>query len=400
MDSTFGIIIDLSNKNSFNLRLKLFIALLKYIKIIDIIDVSKILKKNKIYHKKNIKSLRLFRPKNISQLKEILSKKKYILLYCLTLQFKYFKINLTLSNSKIKLLIISNLGYNPNNYNYYKLTIVNKIIIFFKLRLKYFVNRFLIFLNILPKIDYFFESSEFIIKSINNGYSKKIEKLFPFIKLSFYKKLIKINSRFYDEDKNLKKKKYIVFVDGMPMQHPDRILRDGYPTKKEIDFYYLFINQFLKKLKKQYKKKIIVCLHPKNQDKKFSNEFKYKTTMYETEKYISNAFMVIFHEGSSIVQAILLKKKIITVYGDILGKSINQRCLMYSKILGNKKIEISTKNLNQDRLSLNSNLSENEKIKYNKYIKHNIIFDKKYTSTEQVLRFLQKNENLVLNKII
>jgi len=236
MDSIFGIVIDLSNKNSFNLRLKLFIALLKYIKIIDIIDVSKILKKKKIYYKKDIKSLRLFKPKNISQFKEILSKKKYILLYCLTLQFKYFKINFTLSNSKIKMLIISNLGYNPNNYNYYKLTIVNKIIIFFKLRLKYFVNRFFIFLNILPKIDYFFESSQFIINSINTGYSKKIEKLFPFIKLSFYKKVIKINRRFYDEGKNLKKKKKKVFFDGMPMNNQKKILKNGSLKKKKKNF--------------------------------------------------------------------------------------------------------------------------------------------------------------------
>lgn len=39
-------------------------------------------------------------------------------------------------------------------------------------------------------------------------------------------------------------------------------------------------------------------------------EKKFKITKYSTQEYIKKSFMVIFHESSSVVNAIFLKKKL------------------------------------------------------------------------------------------
>ena len=97
----------------------------------------------------------------------------------------------------------------------------------------------MVFLNILPKIDFFFESSSFVINSINGTLSKKIHSLIPWINLSYYRNVIKINSRYFGNKKNFQtSEEYIVFIDGMVIDHPDVILRQGEPQKENRKKYY------------------------------------------------------------------------------------------------------------------------------------------------------------------
>ena len=98
--------------------------------------------------------------------------------------------------------------------------------------------------------------------------------------------------------------------------------------------------KILKNFEKMFNKEIIVCLHPKYNISQSRGDFKdLKCIKFETEKYISEAYLVVFHEGSSIVQAVVQKKRIINLYGEILGDYINKRCNMYANLLKlNRKI--------------------------------------------------------------
>lgn len=246
----------------------------------------------------------------------------------------------------------------------------------------------------MPKIDFFFEASSFIIKSIENGWSKKIENIFPWVNFSYYKKIIKINSRYYDDNKDADSSEdYIVFIDGFIFDHQDVIMREGNPDPKIRSKYYYHLNIILSNLEKIYKKHVIICLHPKNNASLENNDFgSFQCVKYQTEEYIKKAFIVLFHESSSIVQAILLKKNIISLQGKILGSYINQRCKIYSDMLKLKKFILDFEQspiIDGNKLLIELN---NIKINYEKYINDNIISEKNLSGAEQIVNYFKINK--------
>lgn len=393
MHHQIGFLIDLSDRNCFNFYKATFLDFSKKISSIKIIDVSKILKKKSYLTLMREKfAIPVLRPKNIREFKKILSLKHLVLMYCINLNFKYFLIHFLVARSNIKKFIISNIGYNPENFNYFNKNFLQKVIIFFKLRAIYYFFRFLILISIFPKIDYFFESSSYIINSINNGLSKKIKRIFPYFNFSFYKKVVQINSKHYNPVLKIKiSEDFIVFVDGMILDHNDVILREGKPDPKKRLEYYRNLNEVLGTLQRIYKKKVIICLHPKNDISIRNNDFlKFKCVKFKTEEYINKAFIVLFHESSTIVQAILLKKKIISLQGNILGDYVSQRCLLYSRTLGLKKIMLDNGNfLKYNKISIKV-LNQIAKNNYNKYIKENLVQDTSVTGIDQVINYVRK----------
>ena len=71
----------------------------------------------------------------------------------------------------------------------------------------YYIWRFLTILNIFPKIHLLFESNAENIKVFNTGLSRKFENIFPFLKISLYRKIIHVNSKVFDTFHKSKKKK-------------------------------------------------------------------------------------------------------------------------------------------------------------------------------------------------
>ena len=67
--------------------------------------------------------------------------------------------------------------------------------------------------------------------------------------------------------------RYICFIDSY-FEHQDRIRREGkidlYKRKK----YYDYLNNLFIYLNKIFKKKIIICIHPKNDDKYFKKNLR------------------------------------------------------------------------------------------------------------------------------
>jgi hypothetical protein len=156
-------------------------------------------------------------------------------------------------------------------------------------------------------------------------------------------------------------------------------------------FYHL--NMILSNLEKTYKKQVIICLHPKNNNYLENNDFgSLQCVKYQTEEYIKKAFIVLFHEGSSIVQAILLKKNIISLQGKILGSYVNQRCRLYSDMLKLKVFSLDfelSSIIDGNKLLIELN---NSKINYEKYIQNNIIFEKNLSGAEQVIKYFRDNK--------
>ncbi len=384
------IILDLSNK-SLEFYKNTIIDFSKELGKIDLIDVSLILKKKSIYRDFiNDNNFNLIQPKNYTELINIFKTKNIVLMYAIQNGFSYFLINFYLSKYKVCKFFVSNLGYNPENFNYYKRNFFNKINIFLKLRLKYYFFRILILFGIFPKIDFFFESSNFIYKSIKNGFSYKLNTLIPFINISYYRKIVKINSRYFDSIFYSKYKisdEFIVFLDGMPFDHKDRILRDGVAAEEVRKKYYDDLYKILKDLEIKFNKKIIVCLHPKNDISIIRKDFKDFTCIkFETEKYVSQGLIIIYHEGSSILQGFVQKKKIINIHGKILGNYINKRCDLYANQLNLFRIDLDNIKLeNKEKLLTKMNEAINQ---YEKFNYENLINNSNKSGISEIIEYL------------
>ena len=265
--------------------------------------------------------------------------------------------------------------------------------IFYNFKIINYFIRLLVLVKILPSYEYFFESSSYVIDSIKNGLSYKIKKKISFIDISYYKKIIKINSRSYDEilrNKSSISNDYIVFIDGMIFDHRDVIIRSGLPNKKIREKYYFFLRKFLNDLQILYKKKVIICLHPSNNFSEKNNDFKgFKTIKFQTVEYMNKADVIVFHEGSSIIQGLAMKK-IINLQGSFLSDYINKRCEMYVQTLNLKKYNLENYKLESKKV-LDNDLKKRCDY-YDDYIEKNIISEKNITSTQQIINYFNKNK--------
>ena len=395
MKKKLAIILDQSDIKTCEFNKYTIFDFIKLFGKIDIIDVSNIVKHqdSKDLFFSNSKQF-LIQPNNINELKSILKKENYILMYCLNNRLRFFSINFLLCRLRIKKFIVSNVGYNPENYNFHeKQNFFRKLFIFYNFKIINYFIRFLVLLKILPSYEFFFESSSYVIDSIKNGISYKIKKKISFLDFSYYKKIIKINSRSYDEilrNKSSISNDYIVFIDGMIFDHHDVVIRTGLPNEKLREQYYSVLRKFLNDLQILYEKKVIICLHPSNNFSEKNDDFKgFKIIKFQTVEYINKADVIVFHEGSSIIQGLAMKKKIINLQGSFLSNYINMRCEMYVKALNLKKYNLENYTLETKKV-LDSDLIRRCDY-YNDYIKKNIISEKNITSTQQIIDYFNKN---------
>ncbi len=391
---TITVLINLYNRNVFEFEKKNLINLSKKLNKVIVINVGIILKNKPIDYEKNLNDkFFISSPNNIKELRKLLVESNFPILQCCSFDLKFFKINFLLSRLKQKIFVISNLGYQPQNFNYEEQSFYNNILFFIKKRFLYYLNRILILLNVYPKIDFFFESSSFVIDSINKGLSKKLKKFSNKLDITYYKQVIKINSRSWDNHyfQNYKKEeKYIVFAEGMIFDHLDRILREGPVNLEDRKKYYFNIKNFLKDLSKKFNKEVIVCLHPKNNISEKNDDFEgFKCFKYQTDKYINKASIVLFHEGSSVVEAIMLRKKIINLYGKSLGPYVGKRSRLYCDLLDLKRINLDNYEYEKELEKLTLLDLEKRTNNYDNYIKNNIVIDPNTSGTEQIVDFFQ-----------
>ena len=120
--------------------------------------------------------------------------------------------------------------------------------------------------------------------------------------------------------------------------------------------------------------------------KKYFPDF--EVVQYQTKENVFKAFIVLFFESSAIVDAILLKKKIITLMSDCLDESQKVHSLRLHKEIGFLKINI------EDEFSANKDdfLLKLDKAKENylDYIKSNIAPDGNNLGYEKIIRTLKE----------
>ena len=400
-----------SLKMLFNLNPSFYLEISKKFKIFYMINISHVYgNEEKVFQDKKFlktlpKNIKFLNFNNCNDFKNYLNKKKnyeFIAFSSLGKTFNHFKIHYLLKKYNFKIFILHNIGMVPTNTVFFyskKNTCVFNLKKHLKKKLNNFFFRLLFFLHIFPRVEIFFESSQININFLNNYLTKKINKLFPGINLSYYKSIYRINSRSYDElvtKLHLLKQNEIVFLDS-GFDHPDRIDRSGPATEAERKKYYSMIETILLKLKKYFKKEIIFALHPKT-DKKIVKKYlkNFKIVKYKTRNHILNAFLVVFHESSSALDSVFLNKKMIVLQSKIMGKYFEIINKIYPKFLGipaykmENFINIKKKKILSDVSKLNPKKID--------YIKNYLVKDLRIYKNLQNRDVFKKNKKFFLKQ--
>jgi hypothetical protein len=274
-------------------------------------------KKYKNYKYSNFKNdlnnkINFINPKNYNEFKNFIEKKKLVLIDTLGNSFSEMKVRYLINKKNIDTIMISNIG----NIQGSTKPIFSKFIsYYFYKKVPYIITLILYGIGIFKKIKVRFVTN----KDIFSNFKKK--------KFSYTEKVLPINSRAFDESKLFKKKiknNFITFLNP-DLNHPEWIIKRGHIEKDIEKKIYKIFQNFLDSLSKYYNKKIVVCIHPLNNLKKIKNLFKnYKVVQFKTAEYVRNSHLVVFFDSSSIVDAIILKKRIICIKKiQILNSVIN-----------------------------------------------------------------------------
>jgi len=337
-------------------------------------------------------NIKIYKPNNGQELKAIFKNKKFIAFNNLGKSFSFFKIYFYLKKINLKQILLMNIGYlenktslDLNNSSFF----LPSALFFLRKKFSYFIFRILTILEIFPKIDIYFESKKNTVKAVKSGLSSRIEKILPFTKLSYFRKVYTINSRAFDilKKSNISNR-YLCFIDSN-FCALDRVLREGKINNKDKKLYYFCLKKLFLELQKIFKKKMVICVHPKNCDKVFFSYFKqFIIKKYQTSKIITKSSIVLFHDSSSITDAILQKKKIISLNSELLGNYLNNSTKLYSKILGLHSIELD-KNYELNKIELIKKLNVTKK-KINFYAKNNLKSDGNRLGKDKILDIIKK----------
>ena len=296
---------------------------------------SKLVIKNKKL--KLPKNIEFFNPQNVMDFKNFMQDKNIIAINSFGRTFNDLKIHFLFKYFNIKQVQISDVGNLQSEI--FPVTKYNVVPWLNKLNhdFGHIITVALSSFGLVPKIDIRFISSKKTFKVL------KKNSLFKKLNLFYCKEHILINSRSYDyltlNNPKISENK-IVLLDLM-FNNPEFIEMGSVPKSEIIKKFYNKINELLKLLEKNYKKKVVICLHPKddlNIKKKIFNKF--KVVKYATQKNIIESFMVLFFDTSAIVDAILLKKKIIVLQSNLMDKNAVNIGGDYQKKAGIFKINL------------------------------------------------------------
>ena len=351
--------------------------------------------KNVKINKKQIKksNIKLFNPKNEKEFCSFSKKKELVIINNIGKNFFALKIYFLLKKLRINQVYIDNLGsigmpayFEVKDYiRYFNYLIFQRLF-------SRIITPSLIILGFIRRIKIHFTSKKLEIEQTK----KKFFKNFLFQRnLLFAEEYKLINSRSYDSiiDKKYNiESKYIVHLDA-EMNGRHEIETRGYLPKNIVDQHYFHLRNFLKKLSKDFKKPVVICLHPtinSREVKKFrkSGLLKgFKIVQYKTKEYIYKSFIVTTFDTSAVVDAALLKKKIIGLYSNYMDINQINHSKTYPSKIGFLRINFENFQFNKKHLldTLNNNLK-----KYNSFLKNYHIHKKKLKGSDEIVNILKK----------
>lgn len=332
------------------------------------------------------KKIKFFNPKSFKELEFFLKDKNPLVINNIGRTFETYGILFYLRKYDVAQILPGHIGnlqatiYEWHRYN------LNIIKYFFTKLFSRWLTRALVSLGIFKQIDIRFISNTKIYKGFNTNKNNFFSKIFP----PYYKELILVKSKIFDdiekEKKNLKEK-YIVLLDQDPEYREIKVV--GELNNKLIDEHYLRLNQLLIKLKKIYNKQVIISIHPHYNQKKTEKRFKnFKVIKFKTNQLLKDSFLVVSFDSSAILQAIKLKKRIITIQSKLFfgGKRYNSD--LYADRAGLKKINIFKKN-NIDKKKLSLELKKNLK-NYDKYLQKYSSSNLEEHGSNKIIRIIKK----------
>ena len=333
-------------------------------------------------------NIEIFIPKTTKDFEDFMIGKELIAINTIGRMLSDLKINFLLGRHPIKHVQIHNIGFHNTsskwiNNNFWKN-------LAFKLN-KYYAHKLYVLLSnfgLVPKIQIRFTSNSEIIGIINKSFVKKI--LF-YLKLFYVKELVLINSRSFDTFKKNKietSEHKIVLMD-FPLSHAELIAYQGNIDKKNIEKHYYYLNKLTNNLSNMYNKEVVVCIHPNDnleiKKKYFPN---LEVVQHQTKENVYNAFLVLFIESSAIVDAIFLKKRILSLVSNFIGENVINHGSVWVKKAGLLSINIENE-IKIDKNELSSKLDDVKK-KYSNYIKSYLAPDGNNIGCEKIIKTLKE----------
>ncbi len=359
-----------------------------------LINISNIIKKNSAKEKK-IGRFNCFTPKNIDDFKEFIQNHNILAFSELPMNIKFHKIFRFIKINNIKILSYSNLvfSYKTKEFNIW----IKKYLYIPRLvkELNYILYRFFVTLEIYSRISFHFECDVRRIKSIQNTFVSRLQKIFPKLKLSYYDKILRINTQYYSDTlrNNLDlTEKYIVVCDS-PLVHPAITQFEGKVSVEVGEKYYIDLFNFLKMFKNIFKTEIVFCAHPKGEYnfKNFSLINKnFKVAFGKTNYYISQAKFVLFQASSTIHDAIILEKPIMQFNSKLISKLTQNKIKDY-----NSKFNCTMLNI-ENIQNISSSIYEkikSERKNYTNYKESLIGFEKGKKDLNQIEDYIKKFAN-------
>ena len=330
----------------------------------------------------------LFDPKDSNDLSKFLEDKTILVINYFSRQFPELKIHLLLKKYKIQQLLITNYGHVTTSQ-------ITQFKHFFKLLSYYSNNIFakkftnlLSILGIISKIEIQFLSAKEIMESFQNNFFKR---LFYKYKFTFAKEYILVNSKTYDiliDSKIPLGEDYIVHIDASLNYCHETELR-GKLDKETIRNHYYYLEKILKRLSQEFNKEVLVCIHPAYDTEEHQNYFKdFKVLKFKTRESIYRSFLVTTFDSTAIVDAILLKKKIIGFISDVMSKNEIEHTKSFADRGGYLKLNTQKDYLfDKEKIlfQMNKNLSN-----YDKYIFNHHCFEPNNLGIDKIIRIIKE----------
>ena len=344
---------------------------------------------------KNLKlpnNVEFFNPLDTIDFKNFMIGKELIGINRLTRGFAELKVHFLFSQHKIKEVQISNIGNTQTNLQILKGSFWKGLLAKFIHDYSHKLTVLLSNLGIVSKMEIRFTTNTNLIKYKQKG-GTFLKKIFNYFNLHYAKEFILINTRSFDtikENKIRVEESQIVLLNEM-LNHPEWKKYGKSLDSKKIEKYYFYLTRVLKYLSNIYKKKVVVCVHPTVDLELTKKNFPdFEVVKYQTRENVFKAFLLLFVETSSIIDAVLLKKRILNISSNYMDKNQIITGQAYSKKLGILSINIDddiTINFNKDDFLLNL---DKAKENYLDYIKSNIAPDGDNLGYEKIIRTLKE----------
>ena len=173
--------------------------------------------------------------------------------------------------------------------------------------------------------------------------------------------------------------------DNLPQEFKDS---SGKLHQFLVDKHYEKLQLLLDKLSKIFKKKIVISIHPGYNLNKTVQRFRgrYPVIKFKTKKLMQNSFLILDFGSSAIIDAVVLKKRILSLRSELF-KEKKYQSDAYSKVLNLKTLNIYDK-VDIDGKILIKDL--NSRIKYyDKYLKKFASSNLKVSGNKEIVRILK-----------